>query len=170
MGLRLFNGIVSFWEPISIFFRLKSSCNVIVGECEYRIDDHTAENGEGQDLGLWKNYFFFKGSIIDMMTPLRLQLAFHTCGLKNFLFLQFWAFLFFCSLQVLLLCKVLAWSRPNSRSTFLILRFFQDLQKTKDLNTITNLFLEPVKEPQKTNTSIVKTSNKPVEEPPCSQI
>ena len=170
MDVQLFNGIVSFWEPISTFFILKSSFNVIVEECEYSIDDHTAENGEGQEPGLWKKLLLLQRLKNWYVDPLILQLAFHTCGLKNFLFLQFWAFLFFCSLQVLLLCKVLAWSRPNSRSTFLILRFFQDLQKTKDLNTITNLFLEPVKEPQKTNTSIVKTSNKPVEEPPCSQI
>ena len=77
------------------------------------------------------------------MTPLKLQLAFHTCGLKNFLSLQLWAFPFFRNLQVFLLRKVLACFK--SRSAFLILRFFQDLQKTKDFNTITNLIREPVK-------------------------
>ena len=52
MDLQLFNGIVSFWEPISALFRFKSAFNVVIEECEYSIDDHTAENGEGQDLGL----------------------------------------------------------------------------------------------------------------------
>ena len=41
-----------FSKMISTLVRFKLAINVVVDECEHSIDDHTAENSEGQDFGL----------------------------------------------------------------------------------------------------------------------